>query len=129
MPPIKTLARECHFLAFIFSKTLILFSKIHTQHLCTFLQIKNLSLVISKAETTFPIWFLKTFFKTNLAFELWLPINYWNLLLLWCLVEACCVDIEEPVKYQSILYFIARWVSLHGFSLIWFFYNLCFCCS
>ena len=72
MSPIKTLARESHFLAFIFSKTLILFSKLTHNTFARFLQIKNLSLVSSKAKTIFPIWFLKTFFKTNLVLELWL---------------------------------------------------------
>ena len=129
MPLIKTLVRETHFLASIFSKTLILFSKTHTHHLCTFLQIKNISLVSSKVETIFPIWILKTLFKNNLVFELWLPINYWNLLLPWYLIESCYVGTEGPVKYQSSLYSIIWWVFLHGFSLIWFFYHLCFCCS
>ena len=69
MSPIKTLARESYFLASIFSKTLILFSKTPTQHLSTFLfflffnRIKNLSLVSSKAETNVLIWFLKSFFN------------------------------------------------------------------
>ena len=37
MSQIKNLARESYFLASIFSKTLILFSKTPTQHLSTFL--------------------------------------------------------------------------------------------
>ena len=49
MPPIKTLTRESHFLASIFSKT-------HTHKtFARFLQIKNLFLISSKAETIFPI--------------------------------------------------------------------------
>ena len=76
MPPIKTLARESHFLATIFSKTLILIFKHTHTHTHThntfahFLQIKNLFFVSSKAEMIFPIWFLKTLFKTNIVFEL-----------------------------------------------------------
>ena len=53
MSPIKTLAREGYFLASIFFKTLILFSKTHTYSPLAwfFLQIKNPSLVSSKVET------------------------------------------------------------------------------
>ena len=65
MPPIKTLARESHFLASIFFKTLIFFSKTHHNTFARFLHTqqqqqqkkkkKNLSLVSSKAKTIFPI--------------------------------------------------------------------------
>ena len=53
MPQIKTLARESHFLAFIFSKILILFSKKHIALLRVF--YKNFSLISSKAKIIFPI--------------------------------------------------------------------------
>ena len=72
MPPIKTQTRESYFLASIFSKTLILFSKTQTQPLRTFLQIKNLYLVSSKEENIFQNWFLKTFFK---SFYSWVVIT------------------------------------------------------
>ena len=83
MSPTKTLAKESYFLASIFSKTLILFSKTHTHThspLARFLQLKNLSLVSSKAKTIFPIWFL----KTNLVLKLWLSktIVFFNSLVL-----------------------------------------------
>ena len=66
MTPLKTLERESYFLATIFSKTLILFSKTHTQPLSIFF------LVSSKVETIFQNWFLKTFFQLKFVLELWL---------------------------------------------------------
>ena len=41
MPPIKTLARESHFLASIFFKTLIFFSKTHHNTFARFLHTQQ----------------------------------------------------------------------------------------
>ena len=101
MSPIKTLARESHFLAFIFSKTLILFSKLTHNTFARFLQIKNLSLVSSKVETIFLIWFLKTFFKLILFLSCDYQKLLYSLILLFSQLNLCVVSTEGLVKYQS----------------------------
>ena len=101
MPPIKNLAKESHFLASIFSKTLILFLKLTHSTFAHFLQIKNLSLVSSKIETIFPIWFLKTFFKLILFLSCDYRKLLYSLILLFSQLNFCVVGTKGPVKYQS----------------------------
>ena len=102
MPPIKTLARESYFLTSIFSKTLILFSKTHTQPLSTFFLInKETSLwLVLMQKLFFQFNFSKPFSKLILCLSCDYKKLLYFLIPLFFQLNLCVVGIEGPVKYQ-----------------------------
>ena len=121
MTPIKTLERESYFLATIFSKTLILFSKTHTQPLSIFfffLQIKKLSSVSSEVETIFQNWFLKNLFQLKFVLELWLSKLLCSFDYFFPQSNLYVAAIEGLVKQLQICDSKVRWASFPWFPTL-----------
>ena len=119
MPPIKTLAGESYFFAYIFFKTEILFSKTHTQPLSTFFDKFKTSIQLVLRQKLFSQFdFSKPFSKLILFLSCDYQKLLYSLILLFSQLNLCILALRGRLNINQIVFHNYGESLFMAFSLI-----------